>query len=79
MHAQCRQLRLARTAKAVQRAVMGHTRVLLLWVCWLLLQDFMQQLLVQIVEQFPHQALWSMAVVVKSTIRARQVSGNGVA
>lgn len=33
----------------------------------------MQQLLVAIVQQFPHQALWAMAVVVKSTIRARQV------
>jgi hypothetical protein len=38
------------------------------------LQEFMQQLLTAIVEQFPHQALWSMAVVVKSTIRTRQVS-----
>lgn len=35
----------------------------------------MQQLLVAIVQQFPHQALWAMAVVVKSTIRARQVCG----
>jgi hypothetical protein len=39
------------------------------------LQEFMQQLLTAIVEQFPHQALWSMAVVVKSTIRTRQVRG----
>jgi len=42
-------------------------------VCVCVSQEFMQELLVAIVEQFPHQALWSMAIVVKSTIRARQV------
>jgi hypothetical protein len=39
----------------------------------ILTQNFMQQLLVNIVQAFPHQALWAMAVVVKSTVRARQV------
>jgi hypothetical protein len=39
------------------------------------LQDFMQKLLVLIAKGFPHQALWSMAVVVKSTMQQRQVGG----
>jgi hypothetical protein len=36
-------------------------------------QDFMQQLLGAIADHFPHQALWAMATVCKSTVRARQV------
>lgn len=36
-------------------------------------QEFIQTLLGSIVDNFPQQALWSMTVVVKSTVRARQV------
>jgi hypothetical protein len=36
-------------------------------------QDFMQQLLGAIADHFPQQALWAMATVCKSTVRARQV------
>jgi hypothetical protein len=36
-------------------------------------QAFMQTLLAVIVDHFPQQALWAMAVVSKSTIRQRQV------
>jgi hypothetical protein len=38
-------------------------------------QDFMQQLLGAIADHFPQQALWAMATVCKSTVRARQVRG----
>eukprot|EP00878_Enallax_costatus_P036223 GHUV01040611.1.p1 GENE.GHUV01040611.1~~GHUV01040611.1.p1 ORF type:complete len:106 (-),score=20.20 GHUV01040611.1:236-553(-) len=37
-------------------------------------QEFIQTLLGSIVDHFPQQALWSMTVVVKSTVRARQVN-----
>lgn len=36
-------------------------------------QEFMQTLLGAIVDHFPQQALWAMAMVTKSTVRQRQV------
>eukprot|EP00878_Enallax_costatus_P022474 GHUV01023843.1.p1 GENE.GHUV01023843.1~~GHUV01023843.1.p1 ORF type:complete len:1333 (+),score=447.74 GHUV01023843.1:514-3999(+) len=41
-------------------------------------QEFIQTLLGSIVDHFPQQALWSMTVVVKSTVRARQEIASAV-
>eukprot|EP00883_Tetradesmus_obliquus_P008640 jgi/Sobl393_1/19368/SZX76090.1 len=41
-------------------------------------QDFMQQLLGAIADHFPHQALWAMATVCKSTVRARQEAASSI-
>eukprot|EP00882_Tetradesmus_deserticola_P026863 GHRQ01029676.1.p3 GENE.GHRQ01029676.1~~GHRQ01029676.1.p3 ORF type:complete len:148 (+),score=57.64 GHRQ01029676.1:515-958(+) len=41
-------------------------------------QDFMQQLLGKIEDDFPQQALWAMATVCKSTVRARQEAASSI-
>lgn len=39
------------------------------------IQQLIQQLLGRICDAFPHQALWALAAVVKSSAKSRSVSG----